>query len=44
MPEAAPVGALFDLGCSSEVSNVAVHKDAYVGEAIQADVLRGSCR
>jgi hypothetical protein len=50
MRESAPPGALFDLGSSSadpdvssEDADVAAHKDPYVGEAIEADVLRGSC-
>jgi hypothetical protein len=42
--DTAPVGALFDLGSSSDGSDVAAHKDSYVGEAIQAEVMHGSTR
>jgi hypothetical protein len=38
--EAAPVDALFDLGSSADGSEVAAHKDAYVGEAVEADARR----
>jgi hypothetical protein len=44
MREAAPVDALFDLGSSSDESDVAAHKDSYVGEAIQAEAVHGSRR
>jgi plasmid stability protein len=37
---AAPVDALFDLGTSAHVSAVSAHKDAYVGEAVEADARR----
>jgi hypothetical protein len=36
----APVDALIDLGASAHGSDVAAHKDAYVGEATDADALR----
>jgi hypothetical protein len=39
---AAPVDALFDLGSSANGSDVYAHKDAYVGEAVQADARLGS--
>jgi hypothetical protein len=39
MGEAVPAAALFDLG-RSDGSDVAAHKDAYIAEAIEADVLR----
>jgi hypothetical protein len=42
MREPAPGDALFDLGSSSDESDVAAHEDSYVGEAIQAEALHGS--
>lgn len=38
----APVDALFDLGSSGHDSDVSAQKDAYVGEALQADARRPS--
>jgi hypothetical protein len=35
--ESAPVEALFDLGSSREASDISAHKDAYIGEAVEAD-------
>jgi hypothetical protein len=37
---AGPVDALFDLGSSAHGSDVSAHKDAYLGEAAQADARR----
>jgi hypothetical protein len=34
---AGPVDALFDLGSSAQRSDVAAHKDSYLGEAVEAD-------
>jgi hypothetical protein len=42
--EAAPVDALFGLGSFADGSDVSAHKDAYVGEAIEADVFRRAGR
>jgi hypothetical protein len=42
--ETAPVDALFDLGSSGDGSDVAAHKDAYVGDAVEADARRRSGR
>jgi hypothetical protein len=39
-----PVDALFELGSSPDASDVAAHKDTYIGEAIQADTERGDGR
>jgi hypothetical protein len=36
MREAAQVDALFDLGSSSGESDIAAHKDSYVGDAVEA--------
>lgn len=42
--ETAPVDALFDLGSSTDGSDVSTHKHEYVGEAVQADARRGTGR
>jgi hypothetical protein len=42
--DAAPVEALFGLGSSADGSDVSTHKDAYVGEAIEADAVRRADR
>jgi hypothetical protein len=42
--EAAPVDALFGLGSSTDGSDVSIRKDAYVGEAIEADAIRRGAR
>jgi hypothetical protein len=42
--EAASVDALFDLGNSSDGSDVSAHKDAYVGEAVQGEARRRTGR
>ena len=41
---AAPVDALFDLGTSAHGSDVSAQKDAYVGEAVEADARRRTGR
>ena len=37
---AAPVDALFDLGSAAPGSDVSTHKDAYIGDAVEADARR----
>ena len=44
MREAAPMDALFDLGSSDHGSDVAAHKDAYMGEAVEDDARRRTGR